>query len=79
MLNNLDSEKHVTQPTIKGKKIIDHICSNIPSKIVYTNVILCPSISDHDALYIIKKIPVRNFQPRFKYIRIFKNIFHTLF
>ena len=49
MFNNF-----IMQPMRKGEKIIDHICSNIPSDIDYTNVILCPSRSAHDAPYIIE-------------------------
>ena len=63
MFNNF-----VMQPMRKGEKIIDPICSNIPSDIDYTNVIPCPSRSDHDAPYIIAKIPANNFQPRCNYI-----------
>ena len=39
-------------PFLKGTKIIDHIITNIPNKILYSNVLPCPSISDHDAPYI---------------------------
>ena len=63
MLNNLDSEQHVAQPKRKSQKIINRISSNIPSKTVYTNVVPCPSISDHDVRYIIVKIPTSSFQP----------------
>ena len=36
--------------TCKGKKLIDHICSNICKKrILHSDVLPCPTISDHDA------------------------------
>lgn len=69
MLNNLDFEQqHSQQEQVKKN---DHISSNRPSKIVYTNVIL--SISDQDAPCIMAKIPTRLFQPRIKYIKISMN------
>ena len=46
MLNNLDFGQNVTQQMKKGKKIIDQISFKAPLKNVYTNVIICPSISD---------------------------------
>ena len=46
MLNNLDFGQNVTQQMKKGKKIIDQISFKTPLKNVYTNVIICPSISD---------------------------------
>ena len=69
MLNNLDFEQqHSQQEQVKKN---DHISSNRPSKIVYTNVIL--SISDQDAPCIMAKIPTEHFQPRIKYIKISMN------
>ena len=85
MLNNLDFEQQVTQERKKCKKIIDQISSNAPLKIVYTNVILCPSKSDQDASYIIAKIQTNKHLPRFnncnmKYFQKFQNfnIFHCI-
>lgn len=69
MLNNLDFEQqHSQQEQVKKN---DHISSNRPSKIVYTNVIL--SISDQGAPCIMAKIPTEHFQPRIKYIKISMN------
>ena len=60
-------------PTRKGIKIIDQVIRNIPNKILYSNVLSCPSISDHDAPYIIAKMPIIKYQPRCKFIRYMKN------
>ena len=45
--------QHVTQPTRNNHAILDHITTNIPSRVKYTGVIQCPEISDHDCPYII--------------------------
>ena len=74
ILENFNLAQHINLPTRKGSKIIDHIITNIPSKILYSNVLPCPSISDHDALYIIAKIPTNKYQPRFKFMRHMKNV-----
>ena len=60
-------------PTRKGINIIDQVIRNIPNKILYSNVLSCPSISDHDAPYIIAKMPTIKYQPRCKFIRYMKN------
>ena len=73
ILENFNLAPHINLPTRKGSKIIDHIITNIPKKILYFNVLPCPSISDHDAPYIIAKIPTDKYQPRYKFIRDMKN------
>ena len=61
---------HITTPTRKGTKIIDHFITNLQENIlITTNVLPCPTASDHDAPYIIMNIPGINFQTRTKYIR----------
>ena len=55
--------QHINLPTRKGSKIIYRIIINIPNKILYSNVLPFPSISDHDVLYIIAKIPTININP----------------
>ena len=37
--------QHINLPTRKGSKIIYRIIINIPNKILYSNVLPCPSIS----------------------------------
>ena len=49
---------HITKSTRKGKKLIDHICSNIcKKKTLHSDVLPRPTISDNDAPYIIENIP----------------------
>ena len=38
-----------------------------------TDVLPCPTVSDHDAPYVIIKIPTASFQTRYEYIRNMKN------
>ena len=60
--------------TCKGKKLIDHICSNICKKrILHSDVLPCPTISDHDAPYIIVNIPTNKYEIRYKFIRNLKH------
>ena len=62
-------KEHITIPTRKGTKIIDHIITNLQeNKLITINVLPCPTISDHDAPYIITNIPGIKFQTRTKYI-----------
>ena len=62
------------EPTRNGKTLIDNIAMNIPKKIVFSGVLPCPEISDHDAAYIKVNIRVPRFIPRFKYIRNEKSL-----
>ena len=63
---------HITKPTRKGKKLSDHISSNIcKNEILHSDVLPYPTISDHDAPYIIVNIPT-NYEIRYKFIRILK-------
>ena len=51
-----------------------HIVSNLETeKVLITDVLPCPTVSDHDAPYAIIKIPTASFQTRYKYIRNMKN------
>lgn len=43
-------------PARKGKPVIDHICSNIPDKLIHTDVILTDETSDFETLYVIINI-----------------------
>ena len=65
--------QHINLPTRKGSKIIYRIIINIPNKILYSNVLPCPSISDHDVLYIIAKIPTSKYQSCYKCVRDMNN------
>ena len=48
----------IREPTRQAKTLIDHIATNIPKKVVASEVLPCPEISDHDAPYIIANIRV---------------------
>ena len=67
-LEKFNLVQHINLPTRKGTKIIDHIITN-------TNVLSCPSISKHDAPYIIAKIPTNKYQPHYKFIRDMKKFY----
>ena len=72
ILENFNFVQHINLPTRKRSKIIDHIITYIPNKILYSSVLPCPSISDHDEPYIIVKIPINKYQPSYKFIRDIK-------
>ena len=74
MLHTYQLSCHKTKSTRKGKKLIDHICSNIcKKKILHSDVLPCPTISDHDAPYIIKNIPTNKYEIRYKFTRNLKH------
>ena len=74
MLHTYQLSCHITKSTRKGKKLIDHICSNIcKKKILHSDVLPCPTISDHDAPYIIVNIPTNKYEIRYKFIRNLKH------
>ena len=77
ILQGLNLTNHVTKPTRTtptSKSLIDHLISNSPSRISHTDVLPCPSISDHDAPYATINVCVTRFLPRYKYIRNKKNL-----
>ena len=50
VLQTYDLKNCISKATRIGKKLIDHIISNIPAnKILHLDVLPCPTISDHDA------------------------------
>ena len=64
---------HITKPARKGKKLIDHISSsNCKKKIFHSDVLPCPTISDHDAPYVIVNLPTNKYEIRYKFIRNLK-------
>ena len=65
-------KQHITKPTRKGRRLIDHIASNL-DKINHEDVIPCDEISDHDGPYVIFDVKKPRFEPRFKHIRIETN------
>lgn len=77
-IEHLGLQQHITNPTRKGRKLIDHIISNV-QHIHHQDVLPCDEISDHDAVYVICNIRTPRFQPRYKYIRIEKDFNTELF
>ena len=76
-------QQHVTKSTTKGRTLIDHISSNISTKLIHCNVISTDEISDHNEPYAIFNIKKERFQKRYKYVRdekteMWKSIYWTL-
>ena len=65
--------QHVTHPTRNNHAILDHITTNIPSRVKHTGVIQCHEISDHDCPYIIFDAKSKPFEPRCKMLRSMKD------
>ena len=59
-------QDHVTKPTRKGKNLIYHISSNIPSKLIYGDLIYTDEISDHDCPYTIFNVKKERFEPCYR-------------
>ena len=55
-LHSFNLHQHMTKPTRKGKSLIDHICSNIPKKLIHSDVIYTDEISDHDTPFAVLNI-----------------------
>ena len=54
MLDSYSLHQHVQVPTCitsKSSMLIDHTVSNVPNRVTYTNVLPCPTVSDHDATF----------------------------
>ena len=65
MLHTYQLSCHITKSTRKGKKLIDHIYSNIyKNKILHSDVLPCLTISDPDAPYIIVNILTNKYKIR---------------
>lgn len=58
----------IKKPTRKLKTLIDHIITNIPNKVIRTDVLETDEISDHDTPYILSNIKKERFEPRYKYV-----------
>ena len=50
-----------------SKTLIDHIITNVPKRITYTEVLPCPLVSDHDALYARVNVRITRYTPRHKH------------
>ena len=74
ILHSFSLKQHINKPTRKNKTLIDHICSNIPTKVVHSDVLHTDEISDHDMPYTILNVKKERYEQRYKYIRSEKDI-----
>ena len=72
ILKAFELKQHISQPTRKGKTLIDHISSNIASNTA--SVIPADEISDHDLTYAILNIRKQKFETRYKWMRNEKSV-----
>lgn len=82
LLTTLNLHQHVQRPTRTtptSKTLIDHVVSNVPGRVTFCNVLLCPTISDHYELYVCINVRVKRFQPRYKLLRNEKQFDETAF
>ena len=56
ILHSFSLKQHINKPTRKNKTLIDHICSNIPTKVVHSDALHVDKISDHDIPYSILNV-----------------------
>ena len=72
VLDSLNLEQvliKATRMTKSSKTLIDHIVTNLPQRITYSNVLPCPLVSDHDAPFITVNVRVPRYEHRYKFIR----------
>ena len=77
ILSTLNLTQHVTKATrttFHSETLIDHIITNMPRQVTFTDVLPCPHISDHDAPYVCTNVRVTHCIPRYKYIRDERNL-----
>ena len=72
ILSSHNLSHHAKKPSRKTT-ILDHIIANSITKVKNGNVIPCPEVSDHDALYITLSTKSAPFEPRCKIIRGMRN------
>ena len=56
IIHSFNLHQHITKPMRKGKSLIDHICSNVPNKLIHNYIIYTDEISDHDTTFVILNI-----------------------
>ena len=69
ILHSFSLKQYINKPTQKNKTLIDHIYSNIPTKVVHSDVLHTGDISDHDMPYTILNVKKERYEQRYKYIR----------
>ena len=71
---------YINQPGQQTRRAhIDHIISNFLESIPHTDVLPCPPVSDHDAVYATINIKVTRLQIRHIFIRNLKNFDESSF
>ena len=61
--------QYISYPTWHEKSQINHISTNINTKVIYENIIPCETISQHDASCLVLNTKKQKFQPRYKFVR----------
>ena len=74
ILHSFSLKQHINKPTRKNKTLIDHICSNIPTKVVRSDVLHTDEISEQDMPYAILNVKKERYEQRYKCIRNEKDI-----
>ena len=72
ILKAFELKQQISDPTRKGKTLIDHISSNIATNTAI--VIPADEISDHDLTYAILNIRKQKFETRYKWVRNEKSV-----
>ena len=58
-----------TRTTITSSTLIDHIIVSQKDLVKHTDMLPCPTISDHDGPCALLNARLKKYEPRFKYIR----------
>ena len=66
ILHTFSLKQHLNKPTRKNKILIDHICSNIPTKVVHSDALHTDEISGHDMPYAILNVKIERYEQRYK-------------
>lgn len=72
VLSFMNLTQHISKPTTTtptSRTLIDHLISNYLPKVMHSDVLPCPSVSDHDAVYATMNTRTITYIPRYKYIR----------
>ena len=82
LLDPLNLKQMVTKATRimkTSETLIDYVITNVPKRITYTEVLRCPLVIDHDALYACVNARITLYTPRHKLIRNEKRFSETAF
>ena len=82
LLDPLNLKQMVTKATRimkTSETLIDYVITNVPKRITYTEVLPCPLVIDHDALYACMNERITLYTPRHKLIRNEKRFSETAF